>query len=63
LLLILIRFQKFRAHFPFADNPGVTDCDEIRYREFLSIWKDADPDRPEVTTAKEFLAKKLIGEK
>ncbi len=34
-----------------------------RYQEFLSIWKDADPDRPEVAVAKEFLAKKLIGEK
>jgi tetratricopeptide (TPR) repeat protein len=34
-----------------------------RYQEFLNIWKDADPDRPEVATAKEFLAKKLNGEK
>jgi tetratricopeptide (TPR) repeat protein len=34
-----------------------------RYQEFLSIWKDADPNRPEVATAKEFLAKKLIAEK
>jgi tetratricopeptide (TPR) repeat protein len=34
-----------------------------RYEEFLSIWKDADADRPEVATAKEFLAKKLTGEK
>jgi hypothetical protein len=34
-----------------------------RYREFLSIWKDADPDRPEVATAKEFLAKKGVREK
>jgi tetratricopeptide (TPR) repeat protein len=28
-----------------------------RYQEFLRIWKDADPDRPEVATAKQFLAK------
>jgi hypothetical protein len=28
-----------------------------RYQEFLQIWKDADPDRPEVVTAKKFLAK------
>jgi tetratricopeptide (TPR) repeat protein len=28
-----------------------------RYQEFLTLWKNADPDRPEVTTAKEFLAK------
>ena len=34
-----------------------------RYQEFLSMWKDADPERPEVSAAKEFLAKKLIGEK
>jgi tetratricopeptide (TPR) repeat protein len=34
-----------------------------RYREFLTIWKDADPDRPEVATAKEFLARKGMREK
>jgi len=28
-----------------------------RYQEFLSIWKNADPNRPEIATAKEFLAK------
>ena len=28
-----------------------------RYQQFLTLWKNADPDRPEVTTAKEFLAK------
>jgi hypothetical protein len=28
-----------------------------RYREFLTIWKDADADRPEISSAKEFLAK------
>ena len=28
-----------------------------RYEEFLTGWKDADPDRPEVTIAREFLAK------
>ena len=27
-----------------------------RYQEFLKIWKDADPDRPELATAKRFLA-------
>jgi tetratricopeptide (TPR) repeat protein len=27
-----------------------------RYQEFLKIWENADPDRPEVTTAKQFLA-------
>jgi hypothetical protein len=28
-----------------------------RYQEFLAIWKNSDLDRPEVATAKEFLAK------
>lgn len=28
-----------------------------RYQEFLSLWKNADRDRPEVATAREFLAK------
>jgi hypothetical protein len=27
------------------------------------MWNDADPDRPEVATAKEFLAERLIGKK
>ena len=34
-----------------------------RYQEFLTIWKDADPDRPEVAIAREFLAKHAAGEK
>ncbi len=28
-----------------------------RYREFLTLWKNADRDRPEVTTAQDFLVK------
>jgi len=28
-----------------------------RYQQFLTLWKNADSDRPELTTAKEFLAK------
>jgi tetratricopeptide (TPR) repeat protein len=28
-----------------------------RYQQFLTLWNNADPDRPEVTTAREFLAK------
>jgi hypothetical protein len=28
-----------------------------RYKEFLALWKNADSDRPEVATAKDFLAK------
>jgi tetratricopeptide (TPR) repeat protein len=31
-----------------------------RYREFLTIWKDADPDRPEISTARAFLTKNGI---
>ena len=27
-----------------------------RYQEFLTTWKDADPNRPELATAKKFLA-------
>jgi hypothetical protein len=27
-----------------------------RYQEFLAFWKNANPDRAEVTAAKEFLA-------
>jgi Tfp pilus assembly protein PilF len=30
---------------------------EQRYREFLALWKNADPDRPELAIAKDFLTK------
>ena len=46
-----------------AEALGDNATSRERYQEFLSIWKDADPDRPEVAIAKDFLAKKLIGEK
>jgi TolA-binding protein len=36
-----------------GDNPTARQ----RYQEFLETWKDADSDRPEVSTAKQFLAK------
>jgi hypothetical protein len=26
-----------------------------RYEEFLALWKNADPDRPELAAAREFL--------
>jgi tetratricopeptide (TPR) repeat protein len=52
-------FGLARAAQALGDNATARE----RYQEFLSIWKDADPDRPEVDTAKEFLAKKLIREK
>jgi tetratricopeptide (TPR) repeat protein len=31
-----------------------------RYQQFLALWKNADADRPEVTTAREFLAKSPV---
>jgi Tfp pilus assembly protein PilF len=36
-----------------GDNTTATQ----RYQQFLKIWKNADPDRPEVAAAREFLAK------
>ncbi len=52
-------FGLARAAQALGDNAAARE----RYQEFLSIWKDADPDRPEVAIAREFLAKKLISEK
>jgi len=49
-------FGLARAAQSMGDNATAME----RYREFLSLWKDADPDRPEVLTAKEFLAKQAI---
>jgi hypothetical protein len=42
-----------------GDNPTASE----RYLDFLSIWKDADPDRPELAIAREFLAKQHISAK
>jgi tetratricopeptide (TPR) repeat protein len=52
-------FGLARAAQALGDNATARE----RYQEFLTIWKDADPDRPEVAIAKEFLAKKRIVEK
>jgi hypothetical protein len=49
-------FGLARAAQTLGDNATASK----RYQEFLSMWNDADPDRPEVATAKEFLAEKLI---
>ena len=46
-------FGLARAAQALGDNTTARE----RYQEFLSIWKNADPDRPEVATAKEFLTK------
>jgi tetratricopeptide (TPR) repeat protein len=42
-----------------GDNVTATE----RYREFLALWKDADPDRPEVSVAKAFLTRNAIHDK
>jgi tetratricopeptide (TPR) repeat protein len=49
-------FGLARAAQAMGDNATAME----RYREFLTMWKDADSDRPEVSTAKEFLTKKAI---
>jgi predicted Zn-dependent protease len=40
-----------------AQARGDDEAAKQRYQEFLSVWKSADGDRPEVATAREFLAK------
>jgi tetratricopeptide (TPR) repeat protein len=45
-------FGLARAAQALGDNATAAE----RYREFLTIWKNADPDRPEISTAKDFLA-------
>jgi hypothetical protein len=39
-----------------AEARGDNAAARQRYEEFLTIWKDADPNRPELATAKKFLA-------
>jgi len=46
-----------------AEALGENATARERYQEFLTLSKDADPNCPEVATAKEFLAKRLLGEK
>jgi tetratricopeptide (TPR) repeat protein len=46
-----------------AQATGDNAAARERYQEFLKIWKDADPDRPEVATARQFLAKDPNGAK
>ena len=41
-----------------AEMDGDNATARQRYQDFLELWKDADPDRPEIATAKKFLAKK-----
>ena len=40
-----------------AQATGDKGMAKQRYEEFLALWKNADRDRPEVATAKEFLAR------
>jgi tetratricopeptide (TPR) repeat protein len=49
-----------KAIYGLAQAARVTGDQQVaqqRYREFLAVWKNADPDRPEVAIANEFLAK------
>jgi hypothetical protein len=52
-------FGLARAAQAMGDNAAATE----RYREFLTTWKNADPDRPEVCTAREFLTKNAVRKK
>ena len=38
-----------------ARASGDNQTARMRYREFLSVWKSADPDRPELAEARQFL--------
>ena len=38
-----------------ARASGDNQTARMRYKEFLSVWKSADPDRPELTEARQFL--------
>jgi tetratricopeptide (TPR) repeat protein len=38
-----------------AEIQGDREAAKTRYEEFLAIWKSADPDRPELAKAREFL--------
>jgi Tfp pilus assembly protein PilF len=40
-----------------AQASGDLEMARQHYTEFLALWKNADPDRPEVAIANEFLAK------
>jgi tetratricopeptide (TPR) repeat protein len=40
-----------------AQATGDQEVAQQRYREFLALWKNADPDRPELAIANEYLAK------
>src|SRR5215472_6651250 len=40
-----------------AQASGDQQIAQQRYQEFLTLWKNADDDRPQVATAKEFLKK------
>jgi tetratricopeptide (TPR) repeat protein len=50
-------FGMARAEQALGDHEAAT----TRYREFLEIWRTADPDRPELTQAREFIADRSSG--
>ena len=39
-----------------AQALGENEAAEKRYREFLEVWRTADPDRPELAKAREFIS-------
>jgi len=41
-----------------AELLGNSETGKRRYEEFLTIWRNADPDRPELAKAREFLQKR-----
>jgi len=46
-----------KATYRVARAPQGSATVQQGYREFLALWRNPDPDRPEVAIAKEFLAK------
>ena len=46
-----------------AQATGDQETAQQRYREFLTLWTNADGDRPECVAANEFLAKRAAAEK
>jgi hypothetical protein len=39
---------------------GDRETAQTRYNEFLTVWKNANPDRPEIVAVKKFLEARLM---